>query len=352
MLSPGAPDARFLLYRLLSDPVRLRVLALTAEAELSVGEVAEILDQTQPNVSRHATALRVAGLLADRRDGTRTLLRATSVTREDPVVADALAEGRRLSAEDGGLVRVAELVRARDARARELFAGGAGDAEPDLGDLSAYLRALGALLPRRGVAVDAGTGDGMVLEAIAPLFERIVAVDRSEARLDRARRRAADLGLDHVELVCGEIDGPEVHRAVGGGADVVVAGRVLHHAPEPAMFVRALAELLAPGGRLLVVDYAPHGDEAFREAQADVWAGFDPADLLGLAADAGLVEARVIEIPPGCWRDAPAVKRPRLTRVRWIALVASRPFAAAPRPRIEKLRSGREAPHHERNEDR
>jgi DNA-binding transcriptional ArsR family regulator len=319
-------DARWHLYRLLADPARLRLLALAAEAELSVGELADLLDQTQPNVSRHASPLRQAGLLDDRRDGTRTFLRLTASSAGDPVVLDALSEGRRLCGEEGSLARVRDVVRARDARTREYFATAHLDGEPEGGDLGAYLFALGALLPRRGLAVDAGTGDGTVLEAIAPLFARVVAVDRSQARLDKARRRTTAREYDHVEFVCGEVDGAEVRRTVGTGADVVVAGRMLHHAPVPGDTVMALAALLAPGGRLLVVDYGPHGNESFRESEADVWTGFEPSELTSFATEAGLTDVRVLAIPSGCW-SAPRKVRPE--RVPWLALVGTKASGAA-----------------------
>ena len=324
MSSALAADARWQLYGLLADPVRLRLLALAGEAELSVGELAELLDQTQPNVSRHAAPLRRAGLLADRRDGTRTFLKLTSAATNDAVVADAVSEGRKLCTAEGSLAAVSSVVRARDSRTREYFASARHlDAEPEGGDLAAYLFALGALLPRRGVAVDAGTGDGTLLEAIAPFFARVIAVDRSEARLARARRRAEARGYQHVEFLCDEIDGAEVRGAVAGSADVVVAGRMLHHAPVPGSMMAALAALLSPGGRLLVVDYGPHGNEAFREAEADVWTGFEPEELLGFAAEAGLTDARVIAIPGDFW---PASKKAQAARVPWLALVATKPL--------------------------
>jgi ArsR family transcriptional regulator len=328
MATAAAGDARWHLYRLLADPVRLRLLALAAETELSIGELAELLLQTQPNLSRHAGPLRQAGLLSERRDGTRTLVRLAPFASQDAVVADALTEGRRLCEEEGSLSRVQDVVRARDARTREYFGSEHIDAEPEAGDLAAYLHALGGLLAPRGVAVDAGTGDGTVLEAIAPLFERVVAVDRSEARLDRARRRALAREYDHVQFVCGEIDGGAVRQAVGAGADVVVAGRMLHHAPVPARTVAALADLLVPGGRLLVVDYEPHANESLREAQADVWMGFEPKALLSFAAEAGLVGARVRSIPAGFWAHG---RRGRAERVPWLALMATKPGASAGR---------------------
>lgn len=324
-----ASDARWQLYRLLSDPVRLRLLALANETELAIGELAELLDQTQPNVSRHAGALRQGGLLLDRRDGTRIFLRVSGTTAaNDPVVRDALSEGRRLTEADGSLARVPDVVRRRDARTREFFASDSVETEPEGGDLSAYLCALGALLPKRGLGVDAGTGDGTALEMLAALFERVVAVDRSERRLEVARRRAALREFRNVEFVCGEVDGPELARAVGAGADVVVAGRMLHHAPEPARLLHRLATLLVPGGRLLVVDYASHEDEAFRESEADVWMGFEPSQLEEFAAEAGLAEARVLSIPPGCWGND---RRSKGERIPWLALVAGKPKTSSNR---------------------
>jgi ArsR family transcriptional regulator len=291
--------------------------------------LAELLDQTQPNVSRHAGALRQAGLLLDRRDGTRILVRvAGSAAAKDLVVSDALAEGRRLTEADGSLARVPDIVRRRDARTREFFASESPTPEPDGGDISAYLCALGAALPKRGLAVDAGTGDGTALEMLAALFERVVAVDRSEKRLEGARRRAALREYPNVEFVCGEVDGPDLERAVGGGADVVVAGRMLHHAPEPVQTLRALGALLAPGGRLLVVDYAAHEDEIFRESEADVWMGFEPAQLALFADEAGLVDIRVLRIPRGCWTGE---RFARSGRIPWLALVAQKPITKSTR---------------------
>ena len=92
---------RWELYRVLSEPARLRLLALAADEELSIGELAELLEESQPNVSRHAGALRQAGLLVDRREGTRTLVRVAPQGWEDAVVADALASGRALCDKDG-----------------------------------------------------------------------------------------------------------------------------------------------------------------------------------------------------------------------------------------------------------
>ncbi len=296
----GTQDPRWQLYRLLGEPARLRLLALAGEEELALGEIAELLNESLPNISRHAAPLRHAGLLAERRQGTRTLVRLDSEAASDPVVRDAVRAGRELCTREGSLLRVADVVRARDARTREFFARPTAErqAQDYVPELGAYLFALGLLVDSRALAVDAGTGDGALLDALSPIFERVVALDRSEAQLERARQRVLARGFDNVTLLCAEADAPEVQKIVGGGADLVVAARMLHHAPLPRATLASLGALLRPGGKLLVVDYCRHTDEELKERQADVWMGFDPDELVEHARAAGLDGANVLRIPP------------------------------------------------------
>jgi ArsR family transcriptional regulator len=314
---PRSP--RWELYRVLAEPARLRLLALAAEEELSIGELADLLDESQSNVSRHASALRQAGLLVDRREGTRTLVRAAPSAERDPVVLDALASGRTLCVDDGSLARVAEVVRAREAAANEFFARPARaklDATP--GEMGAYLAAMARLLPRRALAVDAGTGDGRLLEVLAPAYDRVVAIDRADAQLGRAQERIAARGFANVALLRGELDTPELLRAIGAGADAVFASRLLHHAPRPAKVVAQLAALCARGGALVVIDYARHNDESMRD-QADTWLGFEPAELRRFARSAGLEDGHVTSIPASLCGDGPDRHLP------WQVLVARKP---------------------------
>lgn len=301
MATENALEARWQLYRLLGEPFRLRLLALAREEELALGELAELLDESQPNVSRHAGPLRQAGLLAERRHGTRTFVRLSEGMQSDPVVLDALSIGRALCEEEGRLERIPEIVRQRDARTREYFERPSAAAEPSAlaAELPAYLYALRELVPARDLAVDAGTGDGVLLDALAPIFRRVIAVDRSEAQLTRAAERVALRGYRNVSLLSAELGDDVIRRAVGSGADVVVASRMLHHAPRPRAALEALTRLLKPGGRLVVVDYQRHGDEAFRERQADVWNGFEPEELEAHARAAGLADVHTRELPRG-----------------------------------------------------
>lgn len=304
-------SSRWELYRLLGEPTRLKLLALCASEELAVGELAELVRELQPKVSRHAAALREAGLVDARRQGTWVLLRLAPSASRDSVVADAVKAGLELCAADGTLDRIGAVVSARDAETRAYFARrgrslGAGPPE----ELGAYLAAVAPLIPERRLAIDAGTGDGALLEVLAPLFDRVVAVDRSDAQLELARERAAARKLTNVRFVRGELDGKEVEAAVnraGGksGADAVFAVRVLHHAPAPARAMKALARLARRGGAVIVVDYEPHRDEALRERQADLWLGFEGAELASLATAAGLCEVRRTRLPAAWCGEGP-----------------------------------------------
>jgi ArsR family transcriptional regulator len=289
---------RWELYRVLSEPVRLRLLALSSEEELAVGELALLLSESQPNVSRHIAPLKAAGLLLARKQGTRALVRIAEAASADPVVADALASGRALCEADGSLSRIADVLRERDRVAREFFAQPPEDAAlPEAVDATAaYVAALARLLPARRLAVDAGTGDGALLDVLAPAFESVVAVDRSDAQLDRARARVALRGYDNVRLLKSELGAAELREHVAEGADVVFASRLLHHAPRPVDLVKQLGRLARPGGAIVIIDYARHDDESMRD-EADLWLGFEPAELRRFAAAAGLVDIDVVRLP-------------------------------------------------------
>ena len=322
---------RWELYRLLGEPVRLRLLALAAEEELSVGELAELLGEGQPNVSRHAAPLRQARLLLVRKDGTRTLVRFSEGASSDPVIADALMAGRALCTDDGSLQRVAEVVRARDAASRAFFARERGDEPFALpSEIGAYLAALAPLIPHRRLAVDAGTGEGGLLEILAPVFEHVVAFDREQAQLARCSARVSERGWRNVEIAHGEVGSEEVLAKVlaHGGADVVFAARVLHHAARPASAVASLAALARPGGAVVLIDYAHHEDDAMRE-QADLWLGFDAADLRRFEREAGLDDAQVRPLPSP-YRAAPNRRAThRDAHLAWQVLIARRPLSPA-----------------------
>ena len=270
------------LFRLLGDEDRLRLLALCAEEELTVGELAHLLGESQPQVTKKSQPLREVGLLAARRDGTRTLLKAD--VEPDPVIDAAIAEGRLLCTKDGSLAKVAKVVAQREELSKRLF-----DAQSDLepapsvdASLLAWTPLLAPLLPGRALAVDVGTGEGVLLPLLSPLYERVIAIDRSPARLARCGARIAQWGLPNVRLREGSIDDPVLAEEIldKGGADLVVMARMLVHASRPQDAIDGATRLVRAGGHLAIVDYLPHDDERLRE-QGHVWLGFPPPKLRG-----------------------------------------------------------------------
>lgn len=318
---------RWELYRLLSEPARLRLLALTAVEELSIGELAELLGESQPNVSRHVSALRRVGLLRERKHGTRVYVKIAPEMKADAFIADAVDAGDGLVDAEGGFQKLDDLVLARELPTREFFSSVQSDEESMLlpAEMGAYLAVLAPLMPNRELAVDVGTGDGRSLELLAPLFRNVIAIEREEAQIKRADLRAKRRDFRNVTLVQGGAEDEHVHAAVlsAGGADLVFASRVLHHAPRPQSMFTELAKLARPGGAVVCLDYLPHDDERMRTERADLWLGFSREELPRLAKRAGLVDVQHLAISPA-WNG----KGPD-HHLAWHAVVAKRSHAEA-----------------------
>ncbi|MBX7096979.1 MAG: methyltransferase domain-containing protein [Myxococcaceae bacterium] len=279
------------LFGLFSEPARLQVLALAAEEELSIGELATLLKDSQPQVSRKVSALKAAQVVAVRRDGRRVLVKLEKSARGSAVVDTAITEGRRLCLSDGSLARLPAVLARREDSGLEVFSAKAPSRTvPALPEHLAHLSSLAPLLPGRALAIDVGTGDGLMLDLLAPLFERVIAVDRSRAQLAKVQGLVAARGFHQVSLFEGSYDDAALLERIdrAGGADLVFAGRTLHHAARPAVAVQAFARMLRPGGHLVVLDYLPHQDEALRTEGGDVWQGFAPDELRGFLEGAGL----------------------------------------------------------------
>ncbi|MCC7111133.1 MAG: methyltransferase domain-containing protein [Deltaproteobacteria bacterium] len=294
----AAASARLELFRLLGDEDRVRLLALCAAEELAVSELAQLTAESQPQITKKTQPLREAGLLSARRDGTRTLLRTEPT--DDAIIKAALEEGRALCTEDGSLARVPTVLAQREEGARRLFAEAreAGAVVVDGAQLLPFLPLLAPLLPRRALAVDVGTGEGALLPLLSPLYERVVGLDRSAARLARAADRVAALGLPNVRLLEGDAGDRHVVEELAdkGGADLVVLSRVLRYASRPQDTVHAAARLTRPGGHVAVIDAAPTDDESRREP-GQVWLGFDARALDAFLLEAALEPTHVGRLP-------------------------------------------------------
>jgi SAM-dependent methyltransferase len=275
------------LLRVLADPTRVRILAALTPEELAVNEIADTLGMRQPRVSNHLRLLRDAGALLGRREGSWTFYRNALPERADgkPLwqAIEAAVRGDPAVASD--MERRRAVLERRRQRSRDHFgsspAGGAAFAVGSLRE-----EAIAALAPEGLTVVDMGCGDGFLTEMLAQRFARVIAVDHSPERLEAARRR---LGGRAVDFRLGEIDALPLPAA---SADAVFLSLVLHHVPEIATALREAARVLRPGGRVVVVDLAPHDEESLRETLGDLRLGLDPERLAAELAAAGFTRVR------------------------------------------------------------
>lgn len=278
--------------RAAGEETRLRILALLSEGELSVSDLTDILGQSQPRISRHLKLLTEAGLIRRSREGAWAFFRldetgaggafaaslATWLDRSDAVLA---ADRERLAAVRGTRAEVAQSYFASVARdwdrLRSLHV-------PDDAVEAAVEAAVGTGTP--GSVLDLGTGTGRMLERIAPKFGRAVGVDANHAMLAVARANLEKAGLSRVELRQGDIYALPFPR---GAFDLVIIHQVLHFLDDPGRAVREAAAMLSPGGRLIVVDFAPHEMEFLRTEHAHRRLGFARAQIAGWFSEAGLI---------------------------------------------------------------
>jgi ArsR family transcriptional regulator len=291
----------------LADPTRLRIMRLLAHMELAVGELAQVLGQSQPRVSRHVAILCDSGLAERRREGSWVFLRQTislasarpfkaaaarfleAAEEEDEAFAARCAEDRR---------HLAAIRSTRERNAADFFArhAEAWDGIRSLlgppGQVEAALReALGQ--DSLGRLLDIGTGTGRIAELLAGEAEQVVALDKSPEMLRLARARLQNLPSDAWDLVQGDFTALPFER---GSFDTVVLHQVLHYAHEPAYVLQEAARVCRPGGRIAIIDLAAHEREEMRNRHAHVRLGFTDEQMLELLSESGFVPATPVAL--------------------------------------------------------
>ncbi len=273
------------------DETRIRLLALLQRGERTVKELTEILGQSQPRISRHLKVLAEAGLVARSPEGSWVYYRLSD---EDAERAVALAIVESLDAADPRLrrdgERLAALREQNRADAERYFAEHASrwDAIRSLHVPERQVEA--AMLERAGegpfrAMLDIGTGTGRMLELFAGRYERALGIDLSPAMLSVARANLDRATIENARVRLGDVMNlPVVREAY----DLVVIHQVLHFLEEPTMAIAEAAAALSAGGRLLIVDFAPHALEHLRETQAHRRLGFSHAQMKQWIAAAGL----------------------------------------------------------------
>jgi ubiquinone/menaquinone biosynthesis C-methylase UbiE len=290
-------------FRALADPTRLRIVALLRQMELSVGELAQVLGQSQPRVSRHVKILADADLCDRRREGSWIFLGLGAAAREgalltaidgwdDPAAERwAIADAARLAAVRADRMSAAEAY--FDSRAAEW------DAIRSLHVAEAQVEhAILDLLGDHplGHVVDIGTGTGRMIELLIDRATSAIGIDRSPEMLRFARAKVAHDGQSRAELRQGDMYALPISDGV---ADTVVLHQVLHYAQAPAAAIAEAGRTLGDDGRLLIVDFAAHDREELRDRDAHVRLGFDDEQMEGWYKAAGLDLAATRELQGG-----------------------------------------------------
>ncbi|MFM7028106.1 MAG: ArsR/SmtB family transcription factor [Chakrabartia sp.] len=281
------------IFRALADPTRLRIVQLLRTMELSVGELAQVLAQSQPRVSRHVKILCDAGVADRRKEGSWVFICPGPRAATEPLFGaidawiDAFGEDHWHIAD---AARLAAVRADRAAAAERYFAAHAEHWDslrslhvPEAEVEAAMARLLGN--QSLGTFVDIGTGTGRMVEVFGPAAAHAIGIDRSPEMLRVARGKLTASGDDGWELRQGDIMALPVEDAA---ADTVTLHQVLHYLPAPEAAIGELARIVKPGGRLLIVDFAPHSHEELRAQDAHARLGFSDEQMSQWFASAGL----------------------------------------------------------------
>ncbi len=306
-------------FQALSDPTRLRILALLARMELSVGELAQLLGQSQPRVSRHVRILADAGIVDRRKEGSWVFLAVSDPERTEPLLrlVEAWSDAATQSVFDDDSARL-DAVRADRAEAAARYFAAQADVWDSIRSLHvaeeevehAIERALG----RRalGTLIDIGTGTGRMIELFGPRATQAIGIDRSSEMLRLARAKLESAGVAS-SLRQGDMYALPFDDDF---ADCAILHQVLHYAHAPADAIAEAARVLAPAGTLLVVDFAAHEREELRTRDAHMRLGFADEVMAGWFASAGLDLDHVEHLEGGeltvtLWRGSKAGVRRR-----------------------------------------
>lgn len=289
------------IFRALADATRLRIFSLLRSMELSVGELAQVLGQSQPRVSRHVKILCDAGLAERRKEGSWVFVALGRQAATQPVAA-AIDQWNTVEADHWAVADAARLaaVRAdRAASAAQWFEGHADEwdairslhiAESEVEAAMAAVLGDGPL----GSLIDIGTGTGRMLELFGAQADTALGIDRSSEMLRLARAKLHD--RPNLELRQADLYALPM---ADGAAHVAILHHVLHFAQQPGAAIAEAARVLGPGGRLLIADFAPHDREDLRTRDAHTRLGFADDQIAAWFGNAGLALARTDTLEGG-----------------------------------------------------
>jgi len=290
--------------RALSDPTRLRIVALLEKDELSVAELQEITRLGQSRISTHLGLLADCELVRARREGKRTFYKlnenADATARE--FIQLAIRGAKELPEHAGDQINLKRVLARRREQAQVYFNQIAGRFDRVYGPGRSW-QAFGHLLLRilpPLVVADLGAGEGLLSELLARRAKKVIAVDNSEKIVEFGKAKAKKNHLKNLEFRLGDLQNPPIDA---NSVDLVILSQALHHAENPADALAAAHNILKSGGQILILDLLKHNFDKSRELYGDRWPGFAESDLHHWLENAGFkkIEISVVareEQPP------------------------------------------------------
>jgi ubiquinone/menaquinone biosynthesis C-methylase UbiE/DNA-binding transcriptional ArsR family regulator len=280
--------------RALSDPTRLRVVALLERDELSVNELQEVTRLGQSRISTHLGLLQDAGLLQSRREGKRTFYKSNSQAdgAAQELIQLAIRGARELPEYEGDQINLKRILARRREQAQVYFNQIAGRFDRVYGPGRSW-QAFGHLLLRilpPLVVADLGAGEGLLSELLARRCKKVIAVDNSEKMVAFGAAKAKKNGLKNLEFRLGDLQEPPIEP---NSVDLVILSQALHHAAVPAKTIAAAHRILRAHGQILILDLLRHNFEKAHELYGDRWPGFAESDLHRWLDDAGFKKIEV-----------------------------------------------------------
>jgi ArsR family transcriptional regulator len=280
--------------RALSDPTRLRIVALLERDELSVAELQEITRLGQSRISTHLGLLADCALVTARRDGKRTFYKLNP--EADGSVRDfiqlAIRGAGELPEHAPDQINLKRILARRKEQAQVYFNQVAGRFDRVYGPGRSW-QAFGHLLLRilpPLVVADLGAGEGLLAELLARRCKKVIAVDNSERIVAFGAAKARKNGLKNLEFRLGDLQNPPIEP---NSVDLVILSQALHHAEDPLQALRSAHKILRSGGQLLLLDLLKHGFEKARELYGDRWSGFAECDLQRWLEEAGFKKIEI-----------------------------------------------------------
>ena len=281
----------------ISDPTRLRLMALLHREELSVNELQQIMELSQSRISTHLGHLQETGFLVSRKDGKRSIyqINRSASTEVKDCIKIALQGAVENAEHKDDLSNLKRVVKNRDDTAQVFFNQVAGRFDRQYGpgrSWQAFGQFLLRVIPPLDIA-DLGSGEGLLGELLARNARKVICVDNSKRIVNFGQRKAKKNNLNNLEFRHGDIETPPLQK---NSVDVALLSQALHHARNPENALSATHKILRPGGKIIIIDLLEHNFAQAKSLYGDHWMGFPKNTLHNWLEKAGFKNVEIVNV--------------------------------------------------------